>query len=473
MKLATKIGYGVGQSSDGIKQVAFSTFLFFYYNQVLGLSSGLAGIAALLALFVDAITDPMVGQLSDRFKSRWGRRHPFMLAGALTFGIAFYILFSPPANLSESGLFYWMLGWAIAVRLTLTLFYVPHLSLGAEMIKDYHQRTSLISFRVFFGYLSGILLTIIGFTVFFPKTEAYPNGLLNAAGYQNFALFAAAAATFAMLWCVFSTRKQIPLLSQPIIDPKAKNPLLAFITVFSTLQLKSFKVLFFTILIFMTMAGITQTLIIYVASFLFGFSTEQMAILIASQLIGLFVAPLMAKKLSIRFDKRKTLAVTVFIGAVVGYFPIMMYLVGQFQPLTMNTKMLLVFACSGISQTFFIAYLIVFDSMLSDTIDEHELDTGRREEGLFFAARSFALKASFGLGAFIAGIALEVIKFPKGVAVDQIPTESLINLAIFAGPISLCLTLLTILISRNYTLHEERHKEIRDEISSRSVNANV
>ena len=93
--LSTRLSYGVGQLSDGVKQSAFSTFLFFYYNQVLGLSGSLAGSAALLALLVDAITDPMVGQLSDRLQSRWGRRHPFMLAGAVPFGIAIFILFSP------------------------------------------------------------------------------------------------------------------------------------------------------------------------------------------------------------------------------------------------------------------------------------------------------------------------------------------------------------------------------------------
>ena len=95
MNLLTKLSYGIGQLSDGVKQAAFGTFLFFYYNQVLGLSGSLAGAAALLALLVDAITDPMVGQLSDRFRSRWGRRHPFMLAGALPFGLAMVALFSP------------------------------------------------------------------------------------------------------------------------------------------------------------------------------------------------------------------------------------------------------------------------------------------------------------------------------------------------------------------------------------------
>jgi len=90
MRVSAKIGYGIGQLSDGAKQAAFNTFLFFYYNQVLGLSGSLAGTAALLALVADAITDPMIGQISDRFRSRWGRRHPFMLAGALPFGMAMY-----------------------------------------------------------------------------------------------------------------------------------------------------------------------------------------------------------------------------------------------------------------------------------------------------------------------------------------------------------------------------------------------
>jgi Na+/melibiose symporter-like transporter len=166
LKLITKLSYGVGQLSDGVKQSAFSTFLFFYYNQVLGLPGSLAGMAALLALMVDAITDPMVGQLSDRFESRWGRRHPFMLAGAIPFGIAIVALFSPPDGLSQMQLFSWMLGGAIAVRLMLTLFFVPHLSLGAELATDYHGRTSLIGYRVFFTYAGILLISVIGLRCF-------------------------------------------------------------------------------------------------------------------------------------------------------------------------------------------------------------------------------------------------------------------------------------------------------------------
>jgi Na+/melibiose symporter-like transporter len=122
MRAIAKIGYGVGQLSEGVKQAAFNTFLFFYYNQVLGLSGSLAGAAALLALVVDAFTDPMIGQISDHWKSKWGRRHPFMLLGAIPFGLAIVALFSPPEGLAGLALFSRMLVWAIIVRLSLTFF---------------------------------------------------------------------------------------------------------------------------------------------------------------------------------------------------------------------------------------------------------------------------------------------------------------------------------------------------------------
>ena len=144
MRTSLKLGYGVGQIGTGVKNAAFSIFLFFYYNQVLGVPGSLAGMASLTALLVDAITDPMVGQLSDRFKSRWGRRHPFMLLGALPFGLALYMLFAPPVGLDTDGLFWWFLGFAVLVRTLLTFFYVPHLSLGAEMVRDYHGTIILI-----------------------------------------------------------------------------------------------------------------------------------------------------------------------------------------------------------------------------------------------------------------------------------------------------------------------------------------
>ncbi len=467
MQLATKIGYGVGQFSDGVKQASFAIFLFFYYNQVLGLPGSLAGTASLIALIVDAVTDPMVGQLSDRFSSRWGRRHPFMLVGALPFGVAISALFAPPDGLGNAGLFTWMLTFAILVRLLLTFYFVPHLSLGAEMAKGYHQRTSLIGYRVFFSFVGQLATAVIGFVLFFPPSEAFPNGMLDASSYPAFGIYCGVIATVAMLWCVYATRETIPNLARPKVDPDAPNALFAFVTVFATLRFRAFRILFSTTMLFMTMAGVTQTLIIYVGTYLFGFAPEHIGLLATAPIIGIMIGPPIARRLSRAYDKKRTMAITIFIGSLFAFSPQFLFLTGLLDSMTLDARIAFVYLAHGISQGFFIAYIIMIDSMLTDTVDEHELRTGRREEGLYFAARSLATKASYGLGSFVAGIALDVIRFPQAANPSDVPEAALTKLAIFAGPVSMLLMLLTIAISRHYPLSQAKHADIMKGIAAR------
>ncbi len=469
MNLATKLSYGVGQLSDGVKQSAFGTFLFFYYNQVLELSGSLAGTAALLALLVDAITDPMVGQMSDNFESRWGRRHPFMLAGAIPFGVAMIALFNPPEGLSQIQLFGWMLGGAIGVRLMLTLFFVPHLSLGAELVRDYHGRTSLIGYRVFFTYAGVLLTSVIGFAVFFPPTAEFSNGMLNQASYPKFGIFCAVMATTAMLLSVFGTRKTIPLITKSNQKPYAGNSLFAFITVFRTLKLPSFRILFITVILFSTLAGVVQTLLVYVATYVFEFQPEQLAGLASSVIVGILFASLVAQSLSRRFDKKQALAMCAIIGGAFAFSPQILFFGGLLDGMSVLSKFTFVFSVNGVSHVFFIAYVILLDSMLSDVIDEHELNCRRREEGLFFAARSFGTKASFGLGSFFAGIALDIIKFPTGASPESVPADAVLKLAILSGPLMFILFTATVLVTRRYPLSAAKHREIITSIKARTT----
>jgi len=469
MRLATKLCYGVGQLSDGVKQASFSTFLFFYYNQVLGLSGSLAGLAALLALVVDAVTDPMVGQWSDRFDSRWGRRHPFMLAGAIPFGIAIVALFSPPVGLGEVGLFCWMLGGAIAVRLMLTLFFVPHLSLGAELVTDYHARTSLIGYRVFFTYAGILLISVAGFGLFFPSSEAGGNGMLVRSSYPNFGLFCGVVGSVAMLISVFGTWSAIPSLRKPAGGGPQGNVLLAFVDVFRTLEQNSFRILFVSVLVFNTLAGVIATLLVYVATYVFDFKPEQLAGLASSVLVGIIFASTVAQSLARRFDKKNALALCVIVGGAFAFSPQVLYFTGLLDQMSTGTKFVYVFTVNGISQIFFIAYIILLDSMLSDVIDERELLSGQREEGLFFAARSFATKASYGLGSFFAGIGLDIIHFPRTATPDNVSPEAVLSLAIFSGPVLFVLFAATVVISSRFPLTAAKHAEIMREIELRVV----
>ena len=471
MRLGTKLCYGVGQLSDGVKQASFSTFLFFYYNQVLGLSGSLAGLAALLALVVDAVTDPMVGQWSDRFQSRWGRRHPFMLAGAIPFGVAIVALFSPPTGLSEMSLFCWMLGGAITVRLMLTLFFVPHLSLGAELATDYHGRTSLIGYRVFFTYAGILVTSVAGFALFFPSSEAGGNGMLVRASYPNFGLFCGIMGSAAMLISVVGTWGAIPSLRKPNVGHDQGNVLLAFVEVFRTLKQNSFRILFISVLVFNTLAGVIATLLVYVATYVFEFKPEHLAGLAGSVLVGIIFASTVAQKLARRFDKKNALALCVITGGLFAFSPQLLFFTGLLEQMTTEARFAFVFTVNGISQIFFIAYIILLDSMLSDVIDERELLSGQREEGLFFAARSFATKASYGLGSFFAGIGLDIIHFPRAATPDNVPPEAVLSLAVLSGPLLFVLFAATVVISSRFPLTAKRHREIMREIELRAEGA--
>lgn len=144
----------MGQIAEGVKNTGFTTFLLFYYNSVLRLSGTYAGTALLIALVFDAVTDPLVGSLSDSFKHRLGRRHPFMYASAIPLAVSFGLIFSPPEGLGQIGLFLWLTRFAILVRASMTLYHVPHMALGAELTSDYHERIIVVAYRSGFGALA-------------------------------------------------------------------------------------------------------------------------------------------------------------------------------------------------------------------------------------------------------------------------------------------------------------------------------
>jgi Na+/melibiose symporter-like transporter len=213
------------------------------------------------------------------------------------------------------------------------------------------------------------------------------------------------------------------------------------------------------------MAGVIQALLIYVAAYVYGFDSKYFALLTLALVISVFAAPWIAQLVSKRIGKKNTLAVSIFLGSSIAFAPLIVYLISGLDFLNLDQKLFFVFLCNGFGNAFFIAYVIMIDSMITDTIDENELLTGKREEGLFFAARSFCTKASYGLGAFFAGFSLDLIRFPKQASPESVNSSTIADLAILAGPVCMLLFMATILISHHYTLNEKRHKEILQAIA--------
>ena len=157
VSLLTKFYYGFGSMAYGIKDNAFSYFLLFVYVQVFGLSPDLAGLAIFIMLIFDAFSDPLIGYFSDRTQSRWGRRHPYMYFSAFPVGLSFFLLWDPPNNLNQNELFLYLLFLGIFIRTAITLYEIPSAALGPELSKDYVERSSLLSFRYWFGWWGGLI----------------------------------------------------------------------------------------------------------------------------------------------------------------------------------------------------------------------------------------------------------------------------------------------------------------------------
>ena len=264
----TKILYGLGFSSMGIKDALFQLFLFFYFSQILGLSGTYTGLATIIALFFDAISDPWVGNLSDRWKSKkYGRRHPFMYAAALPLGLSLFLLFCPPKGLVEFELFLWLCFFSALVRVALTFFLVPGMSLGAELSEDYDERTSITSYRVMFSSMVGPILLMFGLLVIFTPTEENANGLFNEAAYSRFALLCGILAALAILISTRGTQETIHTLTQPNKNKLQEEKVSTWRNLTEAIRLKSYTSLVGYIMIVYVGLGIGMVFTTYFTTY--------------------------------------------------------------------------------------------------------------------------------------------------------------------------------------------------------------
>ena len=465
----TKTAYGVGQMSQGVKDTAFQSFLVFYFSQVLGMPAIMAGFAALIALLFDAITDPLMGDISDNWHSKLGRRHPFMIAAVIPFPISLYMLFSPPVGLDPDGLFLWLLGWSIVVRILLTMFNVPHNALGAELSQDYQERTKIVSYRTFLGYVGGIILSVVALNSFFKASETFPNGMLNVDGYSSLGALAGIIAFMAMTLCILGTKHTIPYLPKAPENQKKVDLSRSFKAFAQAIKLGPFRIIFTVQIMTMIAGGAGATFMLYLGSYFFELSTAEISLLTLTIVVGLVPASIIAPVLSKRIDKMPSLVTCLLVATAFSFSPIYLRLLGVLPENGSPLIMPILFATYVVGYSFFIAAGIVIGSMLADIADLHASNTGKRQEGLFFAANSFAQKATFGIGTLFAGIGLDLIAFPKQVDVSMVSDQTIFNLGLIAGPLPFAIYLIAAYIATKYDLNKTRHAAISVQLSAQKT----
>ena len=460
-----KFFYGLGSVAFGVKDNGFSVLLLLFYNQVMGLDARLAGLAIMIALVVDAMADPMIGYWSDNLSSRWGRRHPFMYAAAIPVALSYLFLFSPPTGLSQGLLFGYLLGVSVAVRLFIAVYEIPSAALVAELTESYDERTSYLSFRYFFGWVGGLTMSMLAFGIFLQSTPGYPVGQLNPAGYSNYGIAASIIMFVAIIASSLGTHSAIAWMRPP--QPKSTSSVGEVVReIVQTLSSRSSLSVLIAGMLIALSAGLTFALLTYFYTFFWRLQPTEISILISGSFLSAFLALTVTPVLARRFDKR---------GAAVGVAVVMIALIpipyfarlaGYFpengSPALLPT--LMVFSVTTTTLT--IIWSILIASMLADVVEDNEVRTGKRAEGVFFAANTFVAKCVSGLGVFGSAAIIALAGFPEHARPDEVGADTLRDLAFSYVGAVVALNVLAIVCVLTYRISRSVHQENLDKLAA-------
>lgn len=486
LALWIKLAFGVGAIGEAAYLGIFNTFIGIFYNQGLGLSNSLIGTAILLALIGDAVSDPAVGIVSDRLRSSMGRRHPFLFLAPGPLALSIWCIFNPPGFLTmaeglatsagQFQLFFWLAFWTIISRLCLTLYVIPHLALGGELVRGQHERSQLFSINAILGYSAGALFGFIAWSFFLSGETVGADGVavsnhLKAASYGPLSLFAGAMIFVSVSLCAAGTYARVGFLSRPPTELEKLTLVLFFQKIVETLRNRNYLFLLVGFFFFSISSGLYETFSIFVATYYWELAPTDIRWIGLAAFPGVAIGAMIAPRLNLRFDRRPVL-----VGAIVGLvifsqLIIDLRLLGLFPANESELLLPLILANSFCFALVLGVASVTVLSMLGDIVDENELQTGRREEGLFYSARAFFAKMSGSVGHFVAGLMLDwFVIMPFEAVPGQVDEAVIFRLGLAAGPIMAAAAAGSIIFYLRYDLSREKHAQILSRLEERYAN---
>jgi GPH family glycoside/pentoside/hexuronide:cation symporter len=454
--LRQKSAYAAGMFVNNLQAAALPAMVVIL-NLGLGMDPFLVGLIAALPRVFDAISDPMVGHISDNTRTRWGRRRPYILVGALLSGLVFALMWQLPEGWSESAYFWVFLGASIIFFLTYTLYATPFVAFGYEMTADYHERTRLHTFANTVGQLVWLgvpwFYAIMANETLFRDTVHGARTLAIAVGV--------AVAVIGVVPAIVCRERPLPAAATGEKKGVLANTLEFLKGIGITFKCKPFvKICAATFLVFNGyQLGISFSLYVMIY-YLFGGDDSR-----AGELLGWFgtltaaatlvVIPLTGW-LATRIGKRRTFIITVSVSLVgyalkwFGYNPDHPYLLLIAAPLV----------AFGVGSLF-----TLMGSMIADVCDYDELGTHRRREGVFGAIYWWMVKIGMALAGLLTGIMLNASGFDVELAAQS--ENTLFLLRLFDVGVPLVTSAIAIAVMLTYQISERRAYEIRAELERR------
>jgi Na+/melibiose symporter-like transporter len=466
----SRLAYASGTVSFAVKDVAFGSFVLFYYYSVVGLQGGLAGTVLLIAMIWDAFTDPIVGSVSDNLRTKWGRRHPLMAISGIPLGICLFALFNVPEGLSQGAIFAWMLITCLLLRTFLTLFTIPYLALGAELSDDYHERSAIAGLRTLFGWLVAIALAAVAWGVIF-RSDGTTDGRLVAENYFTYGMISMLIIGIFTTISIITTARHIPDLPKGADAPVKFTFARIFADIGHALQNENFRNLFLVMLTLGAATGIGAALGTHMATYFWELSTFQLFQQTLFTFVPIGFMLLVMNKLNQILEKHVILQICTFLFAGNTIWLISLRLLGILpengHPIIFPLILVSVFIGSATVMWF----QTISSSVIADIGDEQELITHERQEGMFFAAQGFSIKFITGIGSFVGGLVLQFIHLPPGAAPGTVAPDVLFKLGVIMGPVVALSLIVPWYFSRKITLTRDRHDEVRTALEARHAAA--
>ena len=435
-----KIGYGSGDFAFNLYWQGISLYLFYFYTDVLGLPNAMAGIIYAIGSFWDAGTDPIMGYLADRTRTRWGRYRPYLLFVPIPMAFGYLLLLWHPGDMSITALGIVALIGQLIFRLLFTMASTPYSALMARMTSNSEDRAGMAGARMLFAYLGAF------------SVVALAGGLLENAdsdreAFMSLAIISGILATV-IFWICFAICREPP-------EDGAQAPNLTIKQSFISLRQNTpFLVVFAAVVLMTTGTTVIGKTMIYFFEYQMGDRNGAQIALMAFGLTGLLVIPFWTF-VTLKTSKR-------LVWMVGSFFLSLALLAFLVNPATSQNMVILNYIAMSFGAG---AFAITFWGMLPDTVEYGEWKTGHRVESMVFGFATFAQKSAVALSALILGVLLDVIGYQAGIVQSE---ETLSGLRMIIVFVPLAGVVTSVACIYFYPLSPQRHADIVAELQSRA-----
>ncbi len=451
--LITKLAFGSGDVGPAVATAIMSFFLLYFLTDIARINPAVAGLILLINKIWDAFNDPIIGMLSDRVHTRWGRRRPWFLFGAIPFGLTFFLLFLVP-DIGATGKFWYYLIVSLMLDTAFTVVNVPYTALTPELSRDYDERTSLNSYRFAFSIGSGLIAAVVHPII---VNAVKAGGGTEQAGYMISAAVWAVVATVPFFFAFWGTYERHTAEEEETI-PFLEGLKFTFSNV-------AFRYVTGIYLLSWLVVQTVATIVVYYLTYWMRQPDLVPAVILAVQgsaLIWLFIWSAISR----RVGKKGVYYRGMIFWIVVAF---LLFIV---QPSWPAWSVIVLGALAGVGVA--TAYLVPW-AMLPDVIELDELQTGRRREGAYYGFFVLLQKLGLAIGLFLVSQALALAGYitpPPGTTTPIVqPDSALLAIRLMIGPIPALILAAGIYLVYRFPITKAGHEETLKKLAARKAAA--